>query len=170
MEFINYLMHIKYSYVFVSVFVILTCTKMVISLIEWIAQNIGLETRGMRRQRETQAKLKAHEKQIEKLDEKYDLLIDKIDRMVTNLDNHIEDSKLDNQAIVRDNISRFYRYIKSSKHQYILDQDLQNYISMFDRYSKDHGNGYVHDIVDPYMRSLPVFLSTEQAEEYFNEK
>lgn len=54
--------------------------------------------------------------------------------------------------------------------QYILDQDLQNYISMFDRYSKDHGNGYVHDIVDPYMRSLPVFLSTEQAEEYFNEK
>lgn len=84
--------------------------------------------------------------------------------------NHIQDSKLDNQAILRDNISRLYRYIKSSKHQYILDQDLQNYISMFDRYSKDHGNGYVHDIVDPYMRSLPVFLSTEQAEEYFNEK
>lgn len=170
MEMINYLLEIDYSYVFVSIVVILSCCKMVISLIEWVADKLGLETKKMRVEREIQEKINTQEEQISALNERYDLVIDKLDNIVNSLDAHIKESQLDNQAILRDNISRLYRYIKGCKNQYILDQDLQNYISMFDRYSKDHGNGYVHDVIDPYMRSLPVFLSTEQADEYFANK
>lgn len=109
----------------------------------------------------------AHTKKLQILDEKYDLIISKIDNMSDILNRHIEDSKLDNQAILRDGIMRLYRHIKSFKYQYILDQDLQNYVSMFERYSQDDGNGYVHNVVDPFIRGLPVFLSDDQAQEYF---
>lgn len=41
---------------------------------------------------------------------------------------------------------------------------------MYTRYIQDDGNGCVHNTVDPFMRSLPVFLSDEQAMEYFSEE
>lgn len=111
--------------------------------------------------------LNQHSDDIKSLNEKYDVIINKIDQMNKSLSEHIEDSRLDNQAILRNEIIHMYQNIKSYKNQYILDRDLQNYISMFDRYSKDLGNGYVHDVVDPFIRNLPAFLSDEQAEEYF---
>ena len=164
---INDLLNIDYSYVFVSILVILSGAKLIISSFEWVAKWLGLETRGMREKRDIKELTNKHTKEIENLNTKYDSIIHRLDKLTNSLESHIQDSQLDNQAILRDSIMRLYRRIKTFDNQYILDQDLQNYISMFDRYSKDKGNGYVHDIIDPFMRSLPVFLSEAQAEEYF---
>lgn len=108
---------------------------------------------------------------------KLDILIQKtetqqsaIDRLECQLADHVNESKLDNQAILRNDIMQIYRRVKNRKpHHYILEEELKNYVSLFDRYSKANGNGYVHDIVDPFIRSVPVFLSDTEAEVHFAE-
>lgn len=108
---------------------------------------------------------------------KLDILIQKtdtqqnaIDRLECQLSDHVNESKLDNQAILRNDIMQIYRRVKNRKpHHYILEEELKNYASLFDRYSKANGNGYVHDFVDPFVRSVPVFLSDSEAEMHFAE-
>lgn len=116
---------------------------------------------------ERTALIHSNTENIEELKDRYDCIIEKMDKISSALDYHIENSRLDNQAMFRNDLITLYRHIKSYKNQYILDQDLQNYISMFDRYTRDNGNGYVHDVIDPFIRSLPIFLTDEQADEYF---
>lgn len=111
--------------------------------------------------------LDEHTADIKKLEQSYDKLDKKIDKLTDTLTDYVEHSKLDSQAMLRDDILHLYRDCKRQEHQYILDQDIQNYLSLYKRYDANHGNGYVHDIVDPYMRSLPTFLSEEQAKDYF---
>jgi len=52
MEAINELFNINFSYVFISVFVILISIKAIVSIFEWVIDKLGLETRWMRTRRE----------------------------------------------------------------------------------------------------------------------
>ena len=52
MDAIRELFTINFSYVLISVFVILVGIKAVVSIFEWIVDKLGLETKWMRRKRE----------------------------------------------------------------------------------------------------------------------
>lgn len=52
MDAINELFNINFSYVLISVFVILISIKAVVSIFEWIIEKLGLETKWMRQKRE----------------------------------------------------------------------------------------------------------------------
>ena len=52
MDAIKELLNINFSYVLISVFVILIGIKSVVSIFEWIIDKLGLETKLMRQKRE----------------------------------------------------------------------------------------------------------------------
>lgn len=124
---------------------------------------------------ESDAKLNASDAKLDEIMNKLDVLAQKTDtqqqtinQLQCQLADHMNESKLDNQAILRNDIMQIYRRVKSRKpHHYILEEELKNYVPLFDRYGKANGNGYVHDIVDPFMRSVPTFLSDAEAEDFF---
>lgn len=79
MDEIKELFNINFSYIFISVFVILISTKAIVSLFEWITDKLGLETKFLKQKREEHELLiqtskniidlqKKHEKDIEKSD------------------------------------------------------------------------------------------------------
>lgn len=90
MEPINTLTQIDYAYVFVSVFAILVGIKAVVSIIEWIIDKLGLETKGMRKRREE------HELLIQTAKNVNDL-----SKSVTSL---MEKHKQDMDGIYNDNV------------------------------------------------------------------
>lgn len=52
MDSITDLLNLDFSYIFVSVFVILIGVKAIVSIAEWVIEKLGLETKWMRRRRE----------------------------------------------------------------------------------------------------------------------
>lgn len=52
MEPMKELLNINFSYVFISVFVILIGIKTIVSLVEWFIEKLGLETKSMRKRKE----------------------------------------------------------------------------------------------------------------------
>lgn len=70
------LTNVDFSSVFISVFIILAGVKAVVSLFEWIADKLGLETKWMRRQRE-----------------EHDLLIQTSQNLISLQEKHSEDMK-----------------------------------------------------------------------------
>jgi len=73
---ITELTNVDFSSVFISVFVILAGVKAMVSLFEWIADKLGLETKWMRRQRE-----------------EHDLLIQTSQNLISLQEKHVEDMK-----------------------------------------------------------------------------
>lgn len=74
MDAIRELFTINFSYVLISVFIILVGIKFAISLFEWIVNKLGLETKWMRQKREehelliqTSQNLSALQKNIKKM-------------------------------------------------------------------------------------------------------
>ena len=70
------LFNIDFTYVFIAVFSILTCLKVIISLFEWIIGKFGLETKWMRQKRKER-----------------ELLIQTSQNLVTLQEKHVEDMK-----------------------------------------------------------------------------
>ena len=107
-------------------------------------------------------------------------IVEKMDSMQTSLSGQIKDldkritdtaqTSADNdRAILKDRISQVYMRAKRKQHPYILDGEFDNYISMLERYEALDGNGEVHEKIDPFIRSLPMFFSDEEAEAHFKE-
>lgn len=67
---------INFSYLFVSVFVILIGTKAIVSLFEWVIDKLGLETKWMRKKRE-----------------EHELLLNTSNNLISLQEQHIEDMK-----------------------------------------------------------------------------
>lgn len=72
MEAIRALTNINFSYVFISVFVILAAVKAVISLFEWIVKKLGLETSWMRAKRKDHELLTTTSKNLVALQERHE--------------------------------------------------------------------------------------------------
>lgn len=71
MEEIKELFNIDFSYVFISVFVILIGIKAVVSIFEWIVNKLGLETKYMRTRREEHELLMKTSENLVALQEKH---------------------------------------------------------------------------------------------------
>lgn len=67
---------IDFTSVFIAVFIILIGVKAIVSIFEWIADKLGLETKWMRRQRE-----------------EHDLLIQTSQNLISLQEKHVEDMK-----------------------------------------------------------------------------
>ena len=87
MDSIQALFHIDFPYVFLSVFLILTGIKTILSLLEWMTEKLGFETKWMRRKKEERRLLKQtadnllslqHQQKIDrKISTEYDEMIEK---------------------------------------------------------------------------------------------
>lgn len=106
-----------------------------------------------------------HSNDIADLFDRYEQLDKHLELLVQSLDAYINDSKADSQALFRDRIMQLYRYTKQHKTPYILEDDMENYISLFKRYTENGGNGYIHDVVDSFMHNLPLYISEKDLQQ-----
>lgn len=80
MDAIKELLNINFSYVLISVFVILIGIKSVVSIFEWIIDKLGLETKLMRQKREEHELLIQTSQNLASLQEKHEKDIEISDR------------------------------------------------------------------------------------------
>lgn len=170
MEVIKELIEIDFSYVFLSVLVILIGIQAMTTLLEWVMDKLGIETKWMRRQREERDLLKQtadhfialqqqqitdrqistqHDKMIENDLEK---LSDTVDRIVITLE---EMQKKDNDSKLKrlkDSLVRYYNKYKDIGEWSKLEKDA--FWDLFDDYEQRGGDGFVHSIIEPVMREL----------------
>ena len=102
MESITELFNINFSYVLISVFVILIGIKSIVSIFEWVIDKLGLETKWMRKRREehdlliqTSQNLIALQEQHEKDMERSDRRDEKIANDIKNLTQMFVDKEID---------------------------------------------------------------------------
>jgi hypothetical protein len=74
------LTELDFSYMFLSVFIILTGMKAIISLFEWMVRKIGLETKWMRKKREDHELLIRTSQSLSSLQEKHERDVERSDR------------------------------------------------------------------------------------------
>lgn len=87
---ITELMKIDFSYVLIAVFVILIGMKAMFSLFEWIVNQLGLETKWMRRQREEHELLIRTSQNLTALQEKLAKEVDRSDQRDEEIANDIK--------------------------------------------------------------------------------
>ena len=80
MDAIQELLNINFSYVFISVFVILIGIKTIVSLFEWMIDKLGLETKRMRSQKAEHKLLLQTSQNLMVLQEKHEEDMEKSDR------------------------------------------------------------------------------------------
>jgi hypothetical protein len=138
----------------------------------WIWTNFNKAYKLKKSSEDFHETVKNHTKQIAEMDirhgEDYKEISNKIDGLTNKLDHFIEETKKDNQVILRDKIYDVYKL--TLQKGYILEKDSKNYHYALERYLANGGNSYVTDEIKPRMEDFKVFLSDEDAEEYFNRK
>ena len=102
MDSIQELFNINFSYVFLSVFIILIGIKAIVTMLEWVIEKLGLETKWMRKRREEHELLIQTSKNLATLQEKHKHDVEKSDA-------HDEDIKKE--------LSTFMTEIKTSVSQ-----------------------------------------------------
>lgn len=90
MDAIKELLNINFSYVLLSVFVILIGIKAIVSIFEWIINKLGLETRWMRNKREEQELLIRTSQNLIALQEKHEKDVERSDRRDEEISNDIK--------------------------------------------------------------------------------
>lgn len=78
------------------------------------------------------------------------------------LDDFVKETKMDNQAIMRDRLLQIYWDTISKG--YILEKDNQNFHSLLDRYKANGGNSYIVHDVAPRMAEFKVYISENDLE------
>lgn len=119
MESITELININFSYVFISVFVILIGIKSIASILEWVIDKLGLETKWMRKRREehdlliqTSQNLIALQEQHKNDVEHSDIRDDKIANDIKNLTRMFVDKEIDD---IRWEINNFATIVSEGK-------------------------------------------------------
>ena len=108
MEAIQELFNINFSYVFISVFIILTGIKSITSIFEWIIDKFGLETRRGRKQREEHELLIQTSQRLAAL-QKQQLEYN------SNKDKQIDNLMVAQREVLADRINEKYKYYISIK-------------------------------------------------------
>ena len=170
MDTINDLIHIDFSYVFISIFVILFAAKVIVTLFEWIVDKLGIETRGMRHKREEHELLIKTSEELTILKDKHEesvkesirhdhMIKDDISNLAETV-NGIADTLADMQKRendtklkeLKDSLIRYYNKYKDIGEWSKLEKDA--FWDLFYDYEERGGNGYLHSEVEPVMRSL----------------
>lgn len=80
MDIIKELFNLNFSYIFISVFIILIGIKTTVSLMEWFIEKLGLETKEMRKRKEEQNLLIQTSQNLQSLQEKHERYVEHSDR------------------------------------------------------------------------------------------
>ncbi|MCM1399922.1 MAG: hypothetical protein NC225_10640 [Clostridium sp.] len=173
MEAIKELTTLNFSFIFISVFIILIGFKTIISLFEWFIERLGLETKGIRKQREEHDLLIKTSEDLSKLQEqhnesvkqsiRHDEIIKSDISALTNTVNGIAATLSNMQAKenetklkeIKGSLVRYYNKYKDIGEWSKLEKDA--FWDLFDDYEKRGGDGYIHSIVEPVMRELKEF-------------
>lgn len=156
--------------VLTAAFVILTAFQAITTLFEWVIQKLGLETRWMKKRREEHCLLIKTSEELVKLQEKHDASVRQSiqhDEMIkadilslTETVNGIADTLCHMQAKenetkrkeIKSSLIRYYNKYKDLGEWSKLEKDA--FWDLFDDYEKRGGDGYIHTIVEPFMREL----------------
>lgn len=170
MEAIKELTTLNFSFIFISVFIILIGFKTIISLFEWFIERLGLETKGIRKQREEHDLLIKTSEDLSKLQEqhnesvkqsiRHDEIIKSDISALTSTVNGIAATLSNMQANenetklkeIKGSLVRYYNKYKDIGEWSKLEKDA--FWDLFDDYEKRGGDGYIHSIVEPVMREL----------------
>lgn len=90
MEEIKELIQIDFSYLFISAIIILTSTKTIASLFEWLINKLGLETNWMRKRREEHELLMKTSQNLITLQEQHEKDVERSDRRDEEIANDIK--------------------------------------------------------------------------------
>ena len=112
-------------------------------------------------------KKEEHVEILEKNQEKIIVLENKIDTLIQAFATYTEEDKKDKQTLFRNNIQEIYN--KTLKKRYITADDQKNYSCLVNAYTRNGGNSYILEDVVPWMKTVPVFSTDEDAEEYYKE-
>lgn len=170
MDAVKELFNINFSYVFISVVVILIGIKTIVSLVEWVIEKLGLETKGMRKRKEEHNLLIKTSQRLTQLQEKHEESVKQSIRhdeiikgdisSLANTVNGIADTlssmqKKENETKLKEqkgSLVRYYNKYKDVGEWSKLEKDA--FWDLFDDYEKRGGNGFIHSIVEPVMREL----------------
>lgn len=179
METIQELFNINFSYVFISIFVILIAVKTIVSLFEWVADKSGIETKWMRKQKENYNLLRQtansltalqnqqtadrklsmqHDKCIKedlsKLSNTVDDIAHRLDVMKKETQERLRESENKEnkrvQAEIKDKIAQSYRrYHITQKITKMEFEALEDLIETYETYGGR--NSFVHSVVQKEM-------------------
>ena len=170
MDAITELTQINYVYVFLAVVTALAGIKFVMSLFEWFAKLLGLETKWMRCRREEHELLIKTSKELKMLKEehnksvresiKHDQMIkdnisnltDTVNGIANTLNDMQQRENETKRKELKDSLIRYYNKYKDIGEWTKLESDA--FWDLFDDYEDRGGDGYIHSVVEPVMRSL----------------
>lgn len=138
MEPIKELLSINFSYVLISVFVILIGIKAVVSIFEWVVDKLGLETKWMRKRREEHELLIQTSQNLTALQEKHKEDVERSDRRdeeifadIKRLTNMFVDKEIDD---MRWEINNFANKVSEGKP--CNKDSFKHCIHMYEKYEK----------------------------------
>lgn len=138
MEPIKELLNINFSYVLISVFVILIGIKAVVSIFEWVVDKLGLETKWMRKRREEHELLIQTSQNLTALQEKHKEDVERSDRRdeeifadIKRLTNMFVDKEIDD---MRWEINNFANKVSEGKP--CNKDSFKHCIHMYEKYEK----------------------------------
>lgn len=170
MDAIKALFDIDFTYIFISVFIILIGIKTIISIFEWFIDKLGLETKYMRKRCEEHELLIQTSQNLTSLQKKHDesvrqsirhdemiksdisSLTNTVNGIVNTLSNMQEKENETKLKEIKGSLIRYYNKYKEIGEWSKLEKDA--FWDLFDDYEKRGGNGYIHTIVEPVMREL----------------
>ena len=140
MDELKQLLQVDWWYVFIAVFLLLFCTKIVWSLIDWLFfERLGIETRKMKQRRQESELLKTTAELAKTTAENLDKLqkrhIKDEEEFRKNLNNYIEESRKDSKALhdemVKFTDNRISDRQRNLEVQKELDEKINNLTDMF---------------------------------------
>lgn len=138
MEPIKELLNINFSYVLISVFVILIGIKAVVSIFEWVVDKLGLETKWMRKRREEHELLIQTSQNLTALQEKHKEDVERSNRRdeeifadIKRLTNMFVDKEIDD---MRWEINNFANKVSEGKP--CNKDSFKHCIHMYEKYEK----------------------------------
>ena len=137
----------KYTIVdlFAAITMIIVCVRGIENGIKWATKKLSAYYKYKKGIEEEEDLLKTHTKEIKSLTEKIDLLVDKIEKQQSRLENFEQEGKSRDCAILRDCISGGMRYFSQKQDEngvvHISITDHENMEDLFQEYFKAGGNG-----------------------------
>lgn len=145
----------------IAITIIVAMIKVAEKVISWVSGKLTAYY-NFRHGKETEKeKVLNQDKKITEIDDKLDKVAAKMDDIVNHFDTFVVRQKSVNTILLRDKINYIYKDCIAKG--YILEKQLQNFTYAYDEYVANGGNSYVINDVNPYIHTLKVFLSDEDA-------
>lgn len=170
MEAIQQLFDLDFTSAFISIFVILAGIKSVLSIIEWLIDKMGLETKWMLKKKTDRRLLMQTSNDLCSLQKKHDesvkqsirhdeiikkeivTLTDTVNQIVKTLEAMQQKENETELKKLKDSLIRYYNKYKITGQWSKLEKEA--FWDLFEDYEARGGNGYIHSIIEPAMREL----------------